>query len=283
MNKSVVFAIGLTALTGLTLPASAADFGRPPPPAPIAAPFSGLNWNGFYVGVGLGGRWTDTDWTTTCLAPVAGVCAAPDAFGGRSGIDNPAAFNTSGFRVSGYVGYNWQIANWVLGIEGDFAYGDNQKTLTGIPGTHLLDLTATDFASIRDRWDASIRGRLGFLVTPQALFYVTGGATWLDKEVTAACFAPSFAAGGWCALPPHAESVSKTLFGWTIGGGIDWMFLPAWVARAEYRYSDYTSDALGARFFAGTSIDTFDAIVEQKTHTAYVGLSYLFNWIGPRY
>jgi len=283
MNNSVVFAVGLTALAGLTVPASAADFGRPPPPAPVAAPFSGLNWNGFYVGVGLGGRWTDTDWTTTCLAPVAGVCAAPGAFGGRSGIDNPAAFNTSGFRVSGYVGYNWQIANWVLGIEGDFAYGDNQKTLTGIPGTHLLDLTANDFASIRDRWDASIRGRLGFLVTPQALLYVTGGATWLDKEVTAACFAPSFAAGGWCVLPPNAESFSKTLFGWTIGGGIDWMFLPAWVARAEYRYSDYTGDALSARFFAGTPIDTFDAIVEQKTHTAYIGLSYLFNWSGPRY
>jgi outer membrane immunogenic protein len=283
MNKSVVFAIGLTALAGLTVPASAADLGRPPYPAPVAAPFSGLNWNGFYVGVGLGGRWTDTDWTTTCLAPVAGVCAAPDAFGARFGIDNPAAFNTSGFRVSGYVGYNWQVANWVLGIEGDFAYGDNQKTLTGIPGAHLLGLTANDFASIRDRWDASIRGRLGFLVTPQALFYVTGGATWLDKEVTAACFAPSFAAGGWCVLPPHAESVSKTLFGWTIGGGLDWMFLPAWVARAEYRYSDYTGDALGARFFAGTPIDTFDAIVEQKTHTAYLGLSYLFNWSGPRY
>jgi len=156
--------------------------------APAIAPAPAFSWTGFYAGVGLGGRWSETDWTTTCLAPdAAGFCAGTGAFGGRIGIDNPTSFDTSGFRVSGYLGYNWQIANWVVGIEGDWGWADNEETHNGIPGTHLAAFTANDFASIRDRWDASIRGRLGFLWTPQALLYVTGGATWLDKEISVAC------------------------------------------------------------------------------------------------
>jgi outer membrane immunogenic protein len=275
------------ALAGLTLPASAADLGaRPIGKAPALAPAPIFNWSGFYIGAGLGGRWTDTSWDTTCLAPGAlGTGGCPnDVFVGTTRInnDNPAKFDMSGIRASGYLGYNWQFSSWVFGVEGDWGWADNKETHTGIPGTWSATFgPGVDTATVRDRWDASARARIGFLVTPQALIYATGGASWLDKEISASCGA-TFPVG-WCAVA-NAQTVSKTYTGWTVGGGIDWMFAPAWVARAEYRFADYGTEDF--QFFSNVPIDSFNFGVSQKTHTAYAGVSYLFNWSapsGPRY
>ena len=284
MKRALTLGVGLLALAGTSFAAQAADL-RPITKAPPPAPAPVADWTGFYAGVGVGGRWTDTDWTTTCLLPTtAPGCPANNAlFPTRFLVDNPSSFDMSGVRVSGYLGYNWQISTWVLGLEGDFGWADNKDNHIGIPGTHILGSTALDTASVRDRWDASVRGRVGYLVTPQALLYATGGAAWLDKETTATCPLISAApfAGGWCVAGPHAESFSKTMFGWTVGAGAEWKFWQNWILRAEYRYSDYTGDAQNIRFFAGTPVDTFDAHVRQTTHTAYLGVSYLFNWIPP--
>jgi outer membrane immunogenic protein len=284
MKRALSLGIGVLALVGSTFAASAADLGaRPIGKAPIIAP-PVFNWTGFYVGVGLGGRWTESDWTTTCLAPVfSGTATCPnDVFGTRIATENPAAFDTSGFRVSGYAGFNWQFANWVLGVEGDFGWADNSASRLGIPGTFTLALgPGADSSTITDKWDASARGRIGYLFAPQALFYVTGGAAWIEKEVSATC-AGTFPVG-WCITPGGtAQSVSDTFFGWTLGGGIEWLMAPGWVLRAEYRYTDYGSQTY--TFFTGPGVaagDDFTFDVEQQTHTAYVGLSYLFNWTRP--
>ena len=75
---------------------------------PVAAmPFS---WTGFYGGVQAGGGWNDSRWSQTT---------------------NPT-FNTngSGGIFGGQIGYNYQINQFVVGVEGDFAgstvKGDNQ-------------------------------------------------------------------------------------------------------------------------------------------------------------
>jgi outer membrane immunogenic protein len=185
--------------------------------------------------------------------------------------------------VSGYAGFNWQVQNFVFGVEGDFGWADNSATRVGIPGTFTAALGAgVDSSSITDTWDASARGRIGFLFAPQALVYATGGAAWIEKEITATC-GGTFPVG-WCNNPGgFTESVTDTFFGWTVGGGLEWMILPSWILRAEYRYTDYGSQTY--TFFANSGvpagIDSFTFDVEQKTHTAYVGLSYLFNWTRP--
>jgi outer membrane immunogenic protein len=285
MKRALTLGIGVLALVGSTFAAGAADLGaRPIGKAPMIAP-PVFSWTGFYVGVGLGGRWTESDWTTTCLSPIAlGTAACPnDVFGPRIATDNPAAFDTSGFRVSGYAGFNWQFQNLVLGVEGDFGWADNSATRVGIPGTFTAALGAgIDSSSINDTWDASARGRIGFLFAPQALVYVTGGAAWIEKEIIATC-GGTFPVG-WCNQPGGVtESVTDTFFGWTVGGGLEWMILPSWILRAEYRYTDYGNQTY--TFFANAGvpagIDSFTFDVEQKTHTAYVGLSYLFNWTRP--
>jgi outer membrane immunogenic protein len=281
MKRALTLGIGVLALVGSTFTAGAADLGaRPISRAPIMAPVF-YNWSGFYVGVGLGARWDENEWTTTCLAPTfLGTATCPnDVFGPRITVANPTTFEPDvGFRVSGYVGYNWQFQNWVLGVEGDFAWADNDATVDGIPGTFTAALgPGLDTASVNDKLDASFRGRIGYLFAPQALFYVTGGVAWLEKEVTATC-AGTFPFG-WCNDPLGvAQSDSNHHLGWTVGGGVEWMFTQNWILRAEYRYSQYQEETY--TFFANAGIpagiDSFSFEVDAQTHTAYAGIAYKF-------
>ncbi|MGG6497701.1 UNVERIFIED_CONTAM: porin family protein, partial [Bacteroidetes bacterium 56_B9] len=83
----------------------------------------------------------------------------------------------------GYAGYNWQVApTWVVGLEGDIAWGDANKTLAGIPGTWPAGTSsasiALDSTSLRETWDGAIRGRLGFLITPTIMLFGTGGVAF---------------------------------------------------------------------------------------------------------
>ena len=59
MNKLIVSSVALVA--SLAGSAMAADM-------PIRPPVLVESWTGFYVGVALGGRFSDSKWTTNCLS-----------------------------------------------------------------------------------------------------------------------------------------------------------------------------------------------------------------------
>jgi outer membrane immunogenic protein len=265
MKRALTLGIGMLALAAMTLPTKAADLGaRPIGKAPVMAPPI-LTWSGFYAGVGLGARALESDWDTSFLG--GGVLVDP--------ASRRQAFDSTDFRVSGYVGYNWQFSSWLLGIEGDVGWADNNVTRAGIPGT--LAFTGpggllVDNTNVTADWDASIRGRIGVLAGPSVLLYATGGAAWLNVEASASC--NIVAAASWCFVSNGTQSASSTRFGWTVGAGVEWMFAPNWIARGEYRYSDYGS--FNTVFFPGT-IDQVNASVDLQTHTAYFGISYLFR------
>src|SRR5215831_1951443 len=91
MRKYGLIKLGLAAvmLTSASAASEAADVSGgpayPPPPPPI--PFV-YNWTGFYAGVHAGVGWSD---------------------------------DGAGLIGGGHVGFNYQINQWVLGIEGDLA------------------------------------------------------------------------------------------------------------------------------------------------------------------
>jgi outer membrane immunogenic protein len=269
MKRALTLGIGILALASMTLPTAAADLGaRPIGKAPVMAPPI-LGWSGFYLGVGLGVRALESDWNTVALAPPF----VPDPF------STPAAFDTTDFRVSVYAGYNWQIGTWLLGLEGDVGWADNKATNAGIPGTFgpggafggpLAATLASDASQIKADWDASIRGRVGILAGPSVLLYATGGAAWLNVDASATC---NGSLPSWCVLN-RGQTNSSTRFGWTAGAGIEWMFAPNWIARGEYRFSDYGS--FDTTFF-GATVDQVNASIDLRTHTAYFGISYLFR------
>lgn len=85
---------------------------------------------------------------------------------------------------------------------------------------------------------ATLRGRFGFLLTPPLLAYATGGfafghvsaSTTLTETIGGPCICGPF--------PTVAASSSATLPGWTVGGGLEWMFAPQWTLKGEYLFYD---------------------------------------------
>jgi outer membrane immunogenic protein len=51
--------------------------------------------------------------------------------------------------------------------------------------------------------------------------------------------------------PAAAFSESHMHSGWTIGGGLEYMFLPNWSGKVEYMYADYSNATYLAAFAPG--------------------------------
>jgi outer membrane immunogenic protein len=236
-------------------------------PAIVADP-----WTGFYLGVSAGGRWNKDTWTTTSF----GIPAIPAALSSR---DNPHNFSSGSGRFGLYGGYNWRVQQvWVVGLEADFAWAQNKSTNTGIPGLTSVGFPVVEPTQIKDSWDGGIRARGGYLITPTMLLYGTGGVSWMRSEASVACST----AGNWCSGTNFAnsrtDSVSKTVVGWTLGGGIEAVGMRNWLLRGEYRYSSYAGYHASLLNGGGPAIDVIDADIGRiKTHTALIGLAYKFG------
>jgi outer membrane immunogenic protein len=212
------------------------------------------------------------------------------------------------FRGTVYGGYNLQLApNWLVGIEGDVGFASRTRTLSGMnyPFSYVtltiaggLGMTgaAGDSFAIKTSWDASVRGRLGWLYNPSVLLYVTGGVTWLNLQSTSTC---STVDGGALALvgacgqgfaprfQPSVITDKATRTGGTVGGGLEAKLTPNLIARGEYRYSDYGTvrfvdtrvNGPAATGLLANSALAISHEIRVTTHTATFGLSYLFG--GP--
>jgi outer membrane immunogenic protein len=247
--KKLTLALASTAAF-LSAPALAADLGRMPAKAPVTAiaPPAPVYWNGFYVGAQFGYGWGNDH--TQEFATATGL---------PTGFDR--GFDSSGIVGGVHAGYNHQIGAFVLGIEGDFEGSGNSGGFTvGAPvaagGIGAAAGNGTDFNS---RWQASLRGRVGY-ATGRTLIYATGGAAFADL-------------GYSYFTPAVRETFRSTETGWTAGAGIEWAFAPAWSTRLEYRYTDFgqiTNSSTVA--FPGSTFQH-----DPNFHTVRLGVSYRFG------
>jgi opacity protein-like surface antigen len=131
--------------------------------------------------------------------------------------------NSSGFFGGGQIGYNWQFAPaWVAGVEADIDDADIQ----GIASTSASGLSSS--IGTRLDWFGTVRGRVGYLVTPTALFYGTGG--WAYGRTTSSA---SISAGG---LGAGASVGNTQTGGWTAGAGLEYAFNPRVSFKTEYLF-----------------------------------------------
>jgi len=192
------------------------------------------NWTGIYVGAHIGA-----------------------AFGGDDGFatNNPALVSNNrdaSFLGGGQLGADYQFApNWLVGIEGQISgLSKNDRTFSAIN----TGLVARD----RSDWLASVTGRLGYTWGP-GLIYAKGGVAFRDDNGLTANF-------------PGVTDRKST--GYTVGGGLEYMFAPAWSAKVEYQYYNFAST--NAAFTDGTALNYKDDL-----HTVKLGVNYRFNWGGP--
>lgn len=225
---------------------------------PIAAPFS---WTGFYLGAHAGFGWSQENVGSTCTGPTP-CNQAP----GASNVDG------SGFIGGLHAGYNLQAApSWVIGIEGDFSWtnidgsgSDANRTATGVlapPGVITWSRNID--------WLASVRARLGYVVAPNALLYLTGGVAWQKAELSGFNSAPA------CPLCATG-SASETRVGYVIGAGLEWALNRNWLLRGEYLYYSFEDANFSAPFASAPTFLSNFGFRDSDLHTLRAGISYKF-------
>jgi outer membrane immunogenic protein len=189
--------------------------------APIApAPY---NWTGLYIGVNAGGSWGSQD--NSLVNAATGVTL----------LSNSDHLN--GFIGGGQIGYNWQVNQWVFGLEADFqgsgqnADGSFFSPGGGFIGNLIIPSTSIAYTNKLD-WFGTVRGRIGYAMgaTGNWLPYVTGGWAYGYGEISG-----TTTVGGVAT----SFSGSQDYSGWTVGGGVEWAFADHWSAKAEYLYIDF--------------------------------------------
>jgi len=237
----------LIAAAGLSLAlgqmALAADLPQRPAykAPPIMSPVPVYNWTGFYVGGNVGGAWGSLDVTDVNT----GATVSP---------------NNTGFAGGGQIGYDYQMGPWVIGIRNLF---DGTSISNGAT---LSDPVFSGTINSSLHWFDALTARAGYLVQPNLLLYAQGGAAWTSWDVTANVSGAQV-----------AEISGGNRTGWTVGGGLEWMFVPHWSAFLEYDFMGFgTRSGAGQICLAGVACtaDTFSAKADLQT--VLFGVNYKF-------
>jgi len=204
MKKILLGAASLVAM-GAIAPVSGADLAaRPYAKAPpmMAAMY---DWSGFYIGINGGGGSAHTCWDLTALpaGPVAPI--APEG-----------CHNAKGGTVGGQIGYRWQAANWVFGVEGQGNWADFSASNVNLANTTLADRTRVNSFGL-------ITGQVGYAWN-NVLAYVKGGAAVVGNKYDTTVI-------GTGAL---FDSAKETRWGGTIGAGLEVGFAGNWSVGIEY-------------------------------------------------
>ena len=139
-------------------------------------------------------------------------------------------------------------------------------------------------------WYGTVRGRLGWLATPNLLIFGTGGLAYGRTDQSANfVFGSNInaplpgAAGGFttnCVTNAvcYSGSSSTTKIGWAAGGGIEWLLNRHWSAKIEYQLVDLGSQTLlvTAPAFPGTLVSSYNVIFRDQFNVVRLGLNYKF-------
>jgi outer membrane immunogenic protein len=255
VKKLLLGSATVMALTGVHA-AMAADM---PLKAPPIVPL--FTWNGFYIGGTAGGAWGQSDYSEVPTGSWLSLASNPTTFQaqGAGAIIGPLAavgtgsISRSGFIGGGEIGFNSQVGAVVWGLEADISgWGMSKNAVVTGPGIVSVpgsSLTAT--TSLDSTWLATVRPRLGW-ASGYWLFYVTGGIAISNVDFTQSILfgkGSGGSSGSSCSpscgpLPfgtgsAQAGSVSSTMGGWTVGGGIEYALGYHWSIKGEYLYVSF--------------------------------------------
>ncbi len=293
--KRALLAAGALALS---MSAHAADLPmRTAAPAPVSLPV--FSWAGPYAGVNAGysqnnGK-TDYDYANT---HANGTNSFADFFGGSS-ENNPypagplnisglnavqsalawgvipgslGSSSTGGFAGGVHAGYNWQVSNFVYGVEADVAGLTNKASghfRTVIPYAYTNEGSANSSVT----WLATARLRAG-LAFDRALVYATGGLAAGGVKASSS----SVGTDG-SIYDIYAGNTKKTRFGWAAGAGVEYAVTDRWLLRGEGLY--YNLGKVSYNVAAQDAETTLEGLKTTAHHkfdgfVVRAGLSYKF-------
>ena len=258
----------------------------PPPPPPL--------WTGFYVGLNAGGTFGGDSSNSVSGGPIAVLNNSNASFNAINAVGSTIGGNVSnssgGFIGGGQVGYNFQTGNFVWGIEADIQGIAGSSNSSGVSasapgaGADIWNGTVSTTKSLD--YLGTVRGRVGFLITPTLLIYGTGGLAYGGANAGSSFLGTDTLFTSQAVIT--GSNQSDTLVGWTAGGGLEWLFAPHWSAKVEYLYYDLgtLSGQPGLGLVSNAAGVPYGAIAVQNNtnfngHIVRAGLNYHFNWAAP--
>lgn len=179
---------------------------KPPPAAPALAAFT---WTGFVAGVNAGYGWGDADYSFN-----------DDGYYNDDAGDR-FSHNIDGAFLGGHVGYNYQINNIVLGLEGALFWSDIGKS--DVISPYYPD---SDRFETKVDWFGTLTPRIGYAFD-RAHIFAKGGLAF-GKVKTSANDTSS----------NDIVSEDSTRTGWTVGAGVEYAFTDNVLLGLEYNYTD---------------------------------------------
>jgi outer membrane immunogenic protein len=259
----------------------------PPPAAPV------LNWTGFYIGGVAGGARSDDKVNYSANDPLSAFEIAGPAGGNL--LVTSYNLNRSGPVGGLEIGYNWQAGSYfVLGVEADISAAAVSGSATATSIRIALPGLPTQFESTTSeqdtKWYGTVRGRLGWVATPNLLLFGTAGLAYGRTSVTGnfafsgptAMVTGNF--GGFslvCAFnaPCFTGASAADRTGWVAGAGAEYRFDAHWSVKLEYQFVDLGTQLLtvsAITFLPGTAPASFTAAFRDQMHVVRAGLNYHF-------
>jgi outer membrane immunogenic protein len=244
------------------------------------------NWTGMYFGTYAGAAWARS-YASTDVDCNRSPSDFSTYFCDSGTPDNGWAVNASGtgwMRDSTLIygmqaGQNWQTGYWVYGFETDFGSlrlnGSRNATGTYPVGFGFVSMgdaysIGTTFST---NWLTTARARLGwtsdklFGAHDPLLIYATGGLALTDLHMA---FNFSDVNGATA-----SGSASKTLSGWALGGGLEYMVNIHWSLKAEYLHLDFGNVCASGIIDSGSGYSQgISVCANLKADIARIGVNY---------
>jgi outer membrane immunogenic protein len=262
MRKSFIAITAIAVLAGSPVFAADMALKAPPPPVPV------FTWTGCYFGGHAGYAWGHTtgfDATSTTTFFGTGIPVTGPVYGST---------NPSSLIFGAQDGCNYQVNPWlVVGVEYDFDPMLGMSAAAGpSPATVArIGINPAAVGSTTENFQGTLRARLGVTgFNNRALFYATGGAAYLNvlsQENLIGATGPIAAA---------QNQQTDGIWGWAVGGGVDYAFTDYFILRAEYLFEEfprYTTFTSGP-FLGGPPVPLSTSITNNILR---FGMSYKFS------
>jgi len=172
-------------------------------------------WSGFYVGA-------TADY-------VAGFKGTGDLSKSSASMLNPKG---KAYQGTLYAGYNYQMGSFVIGPEADLSFGkvNDSRRYTDLAGTYNVKLNQEAAGTLRARFGYAFNNILVFATSGLAVIQTKLGAS--------------------IAMPAYSDHASgeRTLYGYALGGGVEYGISQNLIARTEYRYTQAEKSTNGSKF-----------------------------------
>jgi opacity protein-like surface antigen len=259
-------------------------------------PIPPVLWTGLYAGLNAGAALGGDDTVTHT------VYAAAPGFdpGAVLAGTYPVQFNDVGVIGGGQVGYNYQMSlgagrkDLVAGLETDLQ-GLGVSSSQTVSNTGKSYLHAANFLSSNGSFSRSVdyvgtlRARAGLLMQPSVLTYATFGLAYGGASFNGQGMGGEFTpAGAFTGVGFGASDYSATKVGYSVGAGLEWMFMPNWSVKAEYLYYNLGKFSTNGPHLdvnvATSAVSSTTAVNEAghiDGHIVRAGVNYHFNWAAP--